>query len=81
MNSFQTYNDYNKSSLEKLFFNKALIESDNQTKLKLYLKVLLLNKNNQDAIINSRTVCQLLNQTQINNAKSDASDEIKNNIC
>ena len=81
MNSFQTYNDYNKSSLEKLFFNKALIESDNQTKLKLYLKFLLLNKNNQDAIINSRIVCQLLNQTQINNAKSDASHEIKNNIC
>ena len=41
MNSFQTYNDYNKGSLEKLFFNKAIIESDNQTKLKLYLKVSL----------------------------------------
>ena len=81
MNSFQTYNDYNKSSLEKLFFNKAAVESNNETKLKLYLKVLLLNKNNQQAIINSREVCSLLTQNEINNAKTQAENEIKNNIC
>ena len=81
MNSFQTYNDYNKNSLEKLFFNKAAQESNNQTKLKLYLKVLLLNKNNQQAIINSREVCSLLTQNKINNAKTQAENEIKNNIC
>jgi len=81
MNSFQTYNDYNKSSLERLFFNKAALESNNETKLKLYLKVLLLNKNNQQAIINSREVCSLLTQNEINNAKTQAENEIKNNIC
>ena len=81
MNSFQTYNDYNKGSLEKLFFNKAIVESDNQTKLKLYLKVLLLNKYNQQAIINSREVCSLLNQNEIDSAKTEALNEITNNIC
>ena len=82
MNTVSDYSDYNKSYLERKFFNDAQNSSlSNATRLKLYFKVLLLNKYNQDAIINARTICQGLTQGVIDTARTNAQNEIRDNTC
>lgn len=82
MNTVSDYSDYNKSYLERKFFNDAQDSSlSDANRLKLYFKVLILNKYNQEAIINARTICQGLSQSDVNSARTDAQNEIINNIC
>ena len=82
MNTVSDYSNYNKSYLERKFFNDAQNTSlSNADRLKLYFKVLLLNKYNQDAIINARTICQGLSQSIVDAARTDAQNEIRDNTC